>query len=103
MRVGMTKMMAKRANMLGGIHRHNMFKFPSKKHLNFHRVAELVCMSLMKNPEKIQVLKVLNVLFIDELEQISAVLLLMLDIILRKIRKNNIFFGGFYDYSFIGS
>jgi hypothetical protein len=48
----------------------------------------------MKNPEMIQVLKVLNVLFIDELGQISAELLSTLDIILRKIRNNNIFFGG---------
>ena len=50
MRVGMTEMMAKRANILGGIYMHKLFKFPCKKQLNLHRVAELACMSLMKNP-----------------------------------------------------
>ena len=91
MRVGMTAMMAKRANILGGIYMHKLFKLSCKKQLNLHRVAELACMSLMKNPEMIQVLKVLNVLFIDELGQISAELLSTLDIILRKIIENNIY------------
>ena len=51
MRVGMTAMVTNRKNMLGGIHMHKLFKFPCKKQLNLHRVVELVCMSLMKNPE----------------------------------------------------
>ena len=93
-KVGMTAMMSKRANVLGGIHIHKLFKLPCKGKQNLHRLAELAIVAMKKKPEWIQVLSTLNILFIDEIGQLSAEMLCTLDIILRKIRQNNIFFGG---------
>ena len=43
---------------------------------------------------KLRVLQTLDVLFIDEVGQLSCELMSIIDIILRKIRKNNSLFGG---------
>ena len=94
LRVCVTAMMSKRANILGGAHIHKLFKLPCKGNPNLHRLAELAIIAMHRKPEWIQVLTSLNILFIDEIGQISAELLSTLDIILRKIRRNNTFFGG---------
>ena len=90
----MTAMMSKRANVLGGIHIHKLFKIPCKGKQNLHRLAELAIIGMKRKPEWIQVISSLNILFIDEIGQLSAEMLCTLDIILRKVRQNNIFLGG---------
>ena len=69
--VCVTAVMSKRANVLGGIHIHKLFKLPCKNGLNVHRMAELAVTDMLRAPEKIQVLRTLNILFIDEIGQLS--------------------------------
>ena len=86
-----TSIMAKRSNTFGGIHIHMLFQLPVKNITNLHRLAELAINGLLRKPEYIQVLKTMNVIFIDEIGQVSSELLSTLDILLRQIRNSNIF------------
>ena len=94
LRVCSTSVMAKRSNSLGGLHIHMLFQLPIKNIASLHRLAELAANGLMRKPEYLKVLQTLNVLFIDEIGQVSSELLSTLDILLRYIRNSNIFFGG---------
>ena len=94
LRVCSTSLMAKRANCLGGIHIHLLFQLPCKNFSSLHRLVESAVNGLLRKPEYMEVLKSMHVLFIDEIGQVSAELLSTLDILLRQIRNNNIFFGG---------
>ena len=62
--------------------------------MNIHKIAELAYTNLLRHPELILILRILNILCIDELGQFSSELLAILDMLLRIIRNNNIFFGG---------
>ena len=62
--------------------------------MDAHRRAELAIIKLSSNPTKLGFLRSLNILFFDEMRQASALLLSTLDVILRKVRHNNIFMGG---------
>ena len=57
-------------------------------------MAETALQSLIQNPVALNVLKMVDVLCLDEVGQISSEMLSCLDIILRRIRNNNIFLGG---------
>lgn len=92
--VGITAMMSKRAIQIGGSHIHQMFCLPVKKMLTLHRIAEMAFIALMGKPAKLKFLVVMNILFIDELSQVSSEMLGTLDVLLRKIRNNDIFMGG---------
>ena len=48
----------------------------------------------MRYPEKVNLLRILDVLFFDEIGQLPAELFSSLEIIFRRIRGNNIFMGG---------
>ena len=89
-----TSMMARRSVFLGGKHIHQLFCLPIGKNLSAHRMAELAICKLMRQPERHNLIMILDVLFLDEIGQLSAELLSVLDIILRKLRNNNIFMGG---------
>ena len=65
-----------------------------KTYLTLHQVAELAIEGLLRNPVSLQILKQINVLFVDEIGQISSEMLSTLDIILRRIRNSNIYLGG---------
>ena len=62
--------------------------------MQIHRIAETSLQSLLRNPVALHFLKMVDVLFLDEVGQISCEMLSCLDIILRRIRQNNIFLGG---------
>ena len=49
---------------------------------------------MIQYPEKENILKCLDILFIDEIGQVPAELLSVIDIILRRIRNSQIVFGG---------
>ncbi|KAL3924544.1 MAG: hypothetical protein SGILL_000982 [Bacillariaceae sp.] len=89
-----TAMLADRAFMLGGRHLHKLFKLRVRDRGSPHRLAELAIISLQKKPELFAFLRRLDILFIDECGQISAELLSVLDIILRKVRDSSLFMGG---------
>ena len=90
LKIAMTALMAQRAVHLGGIHLHKLFLLPVNKRLNLHRVAETALQSLFRHPVTLTVLKMVDVIFLDEVGQISAEMLSSLDLILRRIRNNNI-------------
>ena len=69
-----------------------LFQIPVKNITNLHRLAEIAIAVLLKEPEYIQVLRTMNVIFIDEIGQVSSKLLSTLDILLRQMRNSN--FGG---------
>ena len=94
LKIAMTALMAQRAVHLGGIHLHKLFYLPVNNRLNLHRVAETALQSSFQHPVELTILKMVDVLFLDEIGQISAEMLSSLDMILRKIRNNNIFLGG---------
>ena len=80
--------------MLGGTYIYKLIELPCKGNPNLHRLVELAIIDMHRNPGWILILTSLNILFIDEIGQITAELLSTLDIILRRIRRNNTFFGG---------
>ena len=59
-----------------------------------YRRAELAVARLEKNERKKDIILSLSVVFADEMGQLSAEEFSVFDIILRHIRKNNLFFGG---------
>ena len=86
--------MSKRGINVGGGHIHKDFCLQVSEYGTPHDRADRAITNLMRNPVKLFYLQSLNVIFIDEIGQISADMKSVLDIILRKIRDNNIFFGG---------
>ena len=72
----------------------NLVELPTDDHLNPHRRAELAILQLMKKPQLMKFLKSIDIFLFDEIGQISADFLATFDIILRKIRKSNIYTGG---------
>ena len=90
----MIALMSERALLLGGIHLHKLFELPVHDTASVHRLAELALLRLYKNTQALYVLQTLDVLFIDELGQLSAQLISCLDIILRRVRNSNLFMGG---------
>ena len=89
-----TAVLADRAFLLGGQHFHKLFKLKVRNQGKPHRLAELAVISLQKQVEFLGLLRTLDILFVDEIGQLSAELLSTLDIILRRIRCSSIFMGG---------
>ena len=89
-----TAMMSRQSVFLGGKHIHILFGIPAARKLSPHRMAEIAITKLLRDPKKINLLRALDCLFLDEIGQLSAELLAVLDIILRRVKDTNIFFGG---------
>ena len=79
--------MSKRAIQLGGMHIHKMFCLPGHNKFTLYRLAEIALISLFTKIERYRILQVLNIIFIDEIGQVSSELISTLDIILRKLRN----------------
>ena len=54
----------------------------------------MAILRLFKNPTKLDFLCSMQILFIDEMGQMDDTMLAILDIILRKVKKSNIYMGG---------
>ena len=80
----MTSLMARRSVHLGGIHLHKIFQLPVNANFNLHRVAEVALQSLLRHPVLLNTLKMIDVLFLDEVGQILSEMLTCLDIILSR-------------------
>ena len=90
-----TSVMSRRSVFLGSKHLDHMFALPfDKKDMSPYRIAELAIARLQRFPEKINVLRILDVLFLDEIGQLPAEMLSTIDIILRRARNTDIFMGG---------
>ena len=92
--VAMTALMAERSRELGGHHLNQMFAIPVNEKAPVPHLAELAVVNLNRQPKRLAVLQRLDVLFVNELGQISAEMLAVLDIILRRIRDSCVFMGG---------
>ena len=80
-----TAVLADRAFVLGGKHIHKLFRLKVWTSGSPQRLAELAVINLQKQPKFVVLLRQLDVLFMDEMGQLSAELLAVLDIILRRI------------------
>ena len=89
-----TAVLADRAFLLGGQHFHKLFKLKVRDKGTPHRLAELAIIALQKHPEFLALLRYLDVLFVDELGQLSASMVAVLDLVMRKIRNSSLFMGG---------
>ena len=89
-----TALQCARALHLGGVHIHQLFLVPTEDNIPLYRRAELAILRLFKNPTKLDFLCSMQILFIDEMGQMDDTMLAILDIILRKVKKSNIYMGG---------
>ena len=89
-----TALLSKRAIQLGGIHWHKLFCIPTEKNMNNHRKAELAIIQILQKPKTLQLILCLDVLICDEMGQLSADFLAVVDIILRRLRENSLYLGG---------
>ena len=91
---GLSTMMSERAKQLGGKHLSKWFCIPVNERATPTRLAELAIARLVRNPQQLALIRSLDVLLLDEFGQISAEMLAVLDIILRRIRDSTDFMGG---------
>ena len=91
-----TTLMGIRANALGGIHLHKLFKFDidSNTTSSPYRMAESSLQKIHRDRTLLHALVTLDVIFLDEAGQTSAEQLSAIDIILRTKRDSQIPFGG---------
>ncbi len=94
--VNLSAIMSERSSELGGLHLSKMFCIPTTNHKNPTWIAEKAVFTLLRQPKQFTLLQKLEVLAIDELGQVSAELLSIIDIILRTVRQNSSFMGGIY-------
>ena len=80
--VVITAAMAERAISLGGRHIHYLFCIPGENITNIHHLIDKLIRGLNKNAERIQFLRMLDVMFIDEFRYLSAELLNVMDTVL---------------------
>ena len=83
--IGITASMSQQAVQIGGVHIHKLFGIPVNKKLSLHFLAETAISNLLRKPERLYILKVLNILIIDEIVQVSSELLALLNMILQYI------------------
>ena len=89
-----TAMMSNRYFFLVTKHIDWLFCLPFEKNHSAYKTAESAIAMLMQKPERINILRILDVLFIDEIGQVQAELLSVIDIVLRRIRDSQVVFGG---------
>ena len=91
-----TALMAKRAQEGGSVHIHQIFQIPvvNKGTLSPFVTAEIAMSRLQRKPKFLHIVRTMDVMLIDELQQIPAELTSTLDIILRKERGSSTPFGG---------
>ena len=83
LKVTITAAMAERSITLGGRHIHYLFCIPGENINNIHKLIDSSIRGLNKNPERLQFLRTLDVLCIDEMGYLSAELLNVMDTVLR--------------------
>ena len=89
-----TALLAKRAIQLGGIHWHKLFCIPCEDNMSIHRKAELAIIQLLRKPKNLHLVLCIDVLICDEIGQLPADFLATIDMILRRLRDNNLYLGG---------
>jgi hypothetical protein len=85
---------SERSQELAGDHLYSMFCMPGNNNLSTGQIAERCISNLFRNPEKLEFLRLLDILLLDETGNVPAELLSVMDIVLRYIRNSNKPFGG---------
>ena len=91
--VSPTALMAERASTLGGIYIHKLFCIPPNNYTP-QRLAEVAILRILRRPVILQFLLSVDILCWDEAGQNPAQLLATCDIIMRRLRGSDLFFGG---------
>lgn len=89
-----TTLTGKRSAENAGLHLHALFMIPIHDNSSPANTSEKAMKNLLKNPKQWEILRRVDVFLIDELGQIDAKLLTILDMIMRRLRHSNHFFGG---------
>ena len=92
--VVVTCVLGERSNELGGNHIHKLFGFSTQHNLSPNKMAEHAIVKLLKKGQYYALLKTADIIFIDELGQVSAQMLSAMDMVMRHIRDSSRFFGG---------
>ena len=87
-------MMAKRAIQLGGKRWHYLFGVPTGRNLSPHQISEQKILNIIKTSKILNFIKSIDILFCDEIGQVSAEFSSSIDIGLRRVSNNNIVLGG---------
>lgn len=92
----LTAATSERARCLGGEHIHLLFGIPGDDLgvRTVHNLAEMSISKLVQNPVRLQSLKAIKILLIEEIGMVSAEMLALMDLILRRIRHSSAPFGG---------
>jgi hypothetical protein len=80
-----TTLMGKRGAAMAGEHLHLQFKLTTNDHLAPSQAAEQSICKLLRDGQQIEILRRVDVVLIDELGQVDARLLSVIDIILHQI------------------
>lgn len=97
LRVYVVALTAERAMEMGGSHLHQFFSLrePSgTKMMNAQRMANRACADLQRSPAKLAIIRTMHVLAIEEIGVISREMMKVLDLILQRLRKSVLPFGG---------
>lgn len=94
-----TALVADRADYLGGIHYHSLLKMTYSGANNdmsqIHSIADTCIQKIQRyDPIHLHLLRSVDVLFFDEIGQMSAQAINILDIVLRWARRNDAYLGG---------
>ena len=89
-----TALLSERAQEIAGLHIHDLFCFQGREALTPGQLAERACSVLYRNPDKLELLRVLDVLALDEAGAIPCEILTAMCHVLRYIRDNNVPYGG---------
>ena len=86
--------MSRRSVHLRGSHIHKLFSLDVNNKLSPQRLAELGFIKCQIHSMKLNILRTVNIVFIDKEGQTPAELVLVLDMILRTVQNSNVLFGG---------
>ena len=89
-----TAMLSERAQELCGNHIHDMFGFHVNDRLSPGQMAERACSALYQKPKKLEFLRTIDVLGLDEAGAVPCEVLSAMCTVLRYIRNSNRPFGG---------
>lgn len=89
-----TSLASERSQELAGEHLNSLLCMPSHQNLTPGQIAERCIANLYRNPEKLEYLRTLDLLLLDETGNIPAELISVLDIVMRYIRNSDKPFGG---------
>ena len=89
--ISTTVMMVKRSIQLGGKHWHYLCCLTTGRKLSPHQTSEQAILKIIKSSKTHNFIKSIDILFCEEIGQVSADFSSYIDIILLRIRNNNIY------------